>query len=187
MEQMLGPTIGGIGLNFASGYDKMAKGDWLGGIQTVTPAAVKNLVKTYAEATQGVTTSSGEEIVPADEFTHFELAAQAFGFSPSRIGLAYDARSAVKNVQSELSNRRAQLLQRYFENAMRGDDDEGVLEDIQAYNRSNPTNAITGEIILKAMRQKRKARLKKERGLALSRKDEHLRTLGRFGSYGPVM
>ncbi|HBG9398460.1 TPA: PLxRFG domain-containing protein [Citrobacter freundii] len=187
MEQMLGPTIGGIGLNFASGYDKMAKGDWLGGIQTVTPAAVKNLVKTYAEATRGVTTSSGEEIVPADEFTHFELAAQAFGFSPSRIGLAYDARSAVKNVQSELSNRRAQLLQRYFANAMRGDDNGEVLEDIQAYNRSNSTNAITGEIILKAMRQKQKARLKKERGLALSRKDEHLRTLGRFGSYDPVM
>lgn len=187
MEQMLGPTIGGIGLNFASGYDKMAKGDWLGGIQTVTPAAVKNLVKTYAEATRGVTTSSGEEVVPADEFTHFELAAQAFGFSPSRIGLAYDARSAVKNVQSELSNRRAQLLQRYFANAMRGDDNEGVLDDIQAYNRSNPTNAITGEIILKAMRQKQKARLKKERGLALSRKEEHLRTLGKFGSYDPIM
>lgn len=187
MEQMLGPTIGGIGLNFASGYDKMAKGDWLGGIQTVTPAAVKNLVKTYAEATRGVTTSSGEEIVPADEFTNFELAAQAFGFSPSRIGLAYDARSAVKNVQSELSNRRAQLLQRYFANAMRGDDNEGVLDDIQAYNHSNPTNAITGEIILKAMGQKQKARLKKERGLALSRKDEHLRTLGRFGSYDPIM
>lgn len=187
MEQMLGPTIGGIGLNFASGYDKMAKGDWLGGIQTVTPAAVKNLVKTYAEATWGVTTSSGEEIVPADEFTHFELAAQAFGFSPSRIGQAYDARSAVKNVQSELSNRRAQLLQRYFANTMRGDDNEGVLDDIQAYNRSNPTNTITGEVILKAMRQKQKARLKKERGLALSRKDEHLRTLGRFGSYDPVM
>ncbi|WP_410739375.1 PLxRFG domain-containing protein [Citrobacter portucalensis] len=187
MEQMLGPTIGGIGLNFASGYDKMAKGDWLGGIQTVTPAAVKNLVKTYAEATRGVTTSSGEEIVPTDEFTHFELAAQAFGFSPSRIGQAYDARSAVKNVQSELSNRRAQLLQRYFANTMRGDDNEGVLDDIQAYNRSNPTNSITGEIILKAMRQKQKARLKKERGLALSRKDEHLRVLGRFGSYDPVM
>lgn len=187
MEQLLGPTIGGIGLNFASGYDKMAKGDWLGGIQTVTPAAVKNLVKTYAEATRGITTSSGEEIVPADEFTHFELAAQAFGFSPSRIGQAYEARSAVKNVQSELSNRRAQLLQRYFANAMSGDDNEGVLDDIQAYNRSNPTNAITGEIILKAMRQKQKARLKKERGLALSRKDEHLRVLGRFGSYDPVM
>lgn len=54
-------------------------------------------------------------------------------------------------------------------------------------NRSNPTNAITGEIILKAMRQKQKARLKKERGLALSRKDEHLRTLGRFGSYESVL
>ncbi|MEG0533780.1 MAG: hypothetical protein RR610_21130, partial [Citrobacter sp.] len=51
----------------------------------------------------------------------------------------------------------------------------------------HPTNAITGEIILKAMRQKQKARLKKERGLALGRKDEHLRTLGRFGSDDPVL
>ncbi|EJI2350910.1 PLxRFG domain-containing protein, partial [Salmonella enterica] len=183
MEQMLGPTIGGIGLNFANGYDKMAKGDWLGGIQTVTPAAVKNLVKTYSEATNGVTTSSGEEVVPADEFSGFELAAQAFGFSPSRIGQAYDARTAIKNVQSDLSGRRTQLLQRYFANAMSGDDNSDVLEDIQAYNRSNPTNAITGEVIVKAIRQKQKARLKKERGLALSRKDEHLRALGRFGNY----
>lgn len=187
MEQMLGPTIGGIGLNFANGYDKMAKGDWLGGIQTVTPAAVKNLVKTYSEATNGVTTSSGEEVVPADEFTGFELAAQAFGFSPSRIGQAYDARTAIKNVQSDLSGRRTQLLQRYFANAMAGDDNSDVLEDIQAYNRSNPTNAITGEVIVKAIRQKQKARLKKERGLALSRKDEHLRALGRFGNYDPIL
>ncbi|MDE9619863.1 hypothetical protein [Citrobacter portucalensis] len=66
-------------------------------------------------------------------------------------------------------------------------EDGGVLEDIQAYNRSNPTNAITGEIILKSMRQKQKARLKKERGLALSRNDEHLRMLGRFGSYKPIL
>lgn len=187
MEQMLGPTIGGIGLNFANGYDKMAKGDWLGGIQTVTPAAVKNLVKTYSEATNGVTTSSGEEVVPADEFTGFELAAQAFGFSPSRIGQAYDARTAIKNVQSDLSGRRTQLLQRYFANAMAGDDNSDVLEDIQAYNRSNPSNAITGEVIVKAIRQKQKARLKKERGLALSRKDEHLRALGRFGNYDPIL
>ncbi|HCM1854066.1 TPA: PLxRFG domain-containing protein [Salmonella enterica subsp. arizonae serovar 56:z4,z23:-] len=187
MEQMLGPTIGGIGLNFANGYDKMAKGDWLGGIQTVTPAAVKNLVKTYSEATNGVTTSSGEEVVPADEFSGFELAAQAFGFSPSRIGQAYDARTAIKNVQSDLSGRRTQLLQRYFANAMSGDDNSDVLEDIQAYNRSNPTNAITGEVIVKAIRQKQKARLKKERGLALSRKDEHLRALGRFGNYDPIL
>lgn len=187
MEQMLGPTIGGIGLNFANGYDKMAKGDWLGGIQTVTPAAVKNLLKTYSEATNGVTTSSGEEVVPADEFTGFELAAQAFGFSPSRIGQAYDARTAIKNVQSDLSGRRTQLLQRYFANAMAGDDNSDVLEDIQAYNRSNPTNAITGEVIVKAIRQKQKARLKKERGLALSRKDEHLRALGRFGNYDPIL
>lgn len=187
MDQMLGPTIGGIGLNFANGYDKMAKGDWLGGIQTVTPAAVKNLVKTYSEATNGVTTSSGEEVVPADEFTGFELAAQAFGFSPSRIGQAYDARTAIKNVQSDLSGRRTQLLQRYFANAMAGDDNSDVLEEIQAYNRSNPTNAITGEVIVKAIRQKQKARLKKERGLALSRKDEHLRALGRFGNYDPIL
>lgn len=187
MEQMLGPTIGGIGLNFANGYDKMAKGDWLGGIQTVTPAAVKNLVKTYSEATNGVTTSSGEEVVPADEFTGFELAAQAFGFSPSRIGQAYDARTAIKNVQSDLSGRRTQLLQLYFVNAMAGDDNSDVLEDIQAYNRSNPTNAITGEVIVKTIRQKQKARLKKERGLALSRKDEHLRALGRFGNYEPIL
>lgn len=58
---------------------------------------------------------------------------------------------------------------------------------IQAYNRGNPTNAITGEVIVKAIHQKQKARLKKERGLALSRKDEHLRALGRFGNYDPLL
>jgi len=128
-----------------------------------------------------------EEVVPADEFTGFELAALAFGFTPSRIGQAYDARTAIKNVQSDYSTRRSGLLQRYFVNAMNGDDNEDVLEDIRAYNRSNPTNAITGEVIVKAMRQKQKARLKKERGLALSRKDEHLRRLGRFGEYDPIL
>lgn len=187
MEQMLGPTIGGIGLNFANGFDKMAKGDWLGGIQTVTPAAVKNLVKTYSEATRGITTSSGEEVVPASEFTGFELAAQSLGFTPSRIAQAYDARTAVKSVQSDLSGRRSRLLQQYFMNVINGDDNSEVLEDIQAYNRSNPTNPITGDVIMRAIREKQKSRLKKERGLSLSAKDEHLRKLARFGKYEPLL
>lgn len=108
-------------------------------------------------------------------------------FSPSRIEQAYNARSAVKDAQTELSGRRSQLLQQYFANSMNGDDNSSVLEDIQAYNRGNPPNAITGEVIVKAIRQKQKARLKKERGLALSRKDEHLRALGRYGNYDPML
>lgn len=187
LDEALGPVIGGVGINFANGFAKMANGDWIGGTQAVTPAIIRNLVKAYGEGTRGVTTSSGEEVVPADEFTGFELAIQSLGFSPSRIEQAYSARSAVKDAQSELSDRRSQLLQQYFANSMNGDDNSGVLEDIQAYNRGNPTNAITGEVIVKAIRQKQKARLKKERGLALSRKDEHLRALGRFGNYDPIL
>lgn len=187
LDEALGPVIGGVGINFANGFAKMANGDWIGGTQAVTPAIIRNLVKAYGEGTRGVTTSSGEEVVPADEFTGFELAMQSFGFSPSRIEQAYSARSAVKDAQSELSDRRSQLLQQYFVNAMNGDDNSDVLNDIQTYNRGNPTNAITGEVIVKAIRQKQKARLKKERGLALSRKDEHLRALGRFGNYDPIL
>lgn len=187
LDEALGPVIGGVGINFANGFAKMAAGDWIGGTQAVTPAIIRNLVKAYGEGTRGVTTSSGEEVVPADEFTGFELAMQSLGFSPSRIEQAYSARSAVKDAQTELSSRRSQLLQQYFANSMNGDDNTDVLEDIQAYNRGNPTNAITGEVIVKAIRQKQKARLKKERGLALSRKDEHLRALGRFGNYDPIL
>jgi len=187
LDEFLGPVIGGVGINFANGFAKMANGDWIGGTQAVTPAIIRNLVKAYGEGTRGVTTSSGEEVVPADEFTGFELAMQSLGFSPSRIEQAYRARSAVKDAQTELSGRRSQLLQQYFMNSTNGDDNSDVLEDIQAYNRGNPTNTITGEVIVKAIRQKQKARLKKERGLALSRKDEHLRTLGRFGNYDPIL
>ena len=187
LEQMLGPTIGGIGLNFAGGYDKMAQGDWLGGIQTVTPAAVKNLVKTYSEATRGITTASGEDVVAPDEFTGFELAAQAFGFTPSRIGQAYDARTAIKNAQSDASLERSQLMQRYFAGTMNDADNSDVLDDIEDYNRSHPSNPITGEMIVRAVRQKQKDRLRKARGLALSKKDESLRALGRFGDYSPPL
>lgn len=187
LDEALGPVIGGVGINFANGFAKIAGGDWIGGTKAVTPAIIRNVVKAYEEGTRGVTTSSGEEVVPADEFTGFELAMQSLGFSPSRIEQAYSARSAVKDAQTELSGRRSQLLQQYFMNSTNGDDNSDVLEDIQAYNRGNPTNAITGEVIVKAIRQKQKARLKKERGLALSRKDEHLRALGRFGNYDPVL
>lgn len=187
MEQMLGPTIGGIGLNFAGGYEKIAKGDWLGGVKSVTPAAVRNLVKTYEEATKGVTTAAGDEIVPADEFSGIELAAQAFGFSPSRIGMAYDARSAVKGAQSEIQRERSLLLQRYFRTVMEKGDTSDILDDIQEFNHANPENGITGESIVKSVRAKQRARVKKQRGVALSRKDEHLRKLGRFGDYSPVL
>ncbi|QIP56105.1 hypothetical protein [Hafnia alvei] len=40
---------------------------------------------------------------------------------------------------------------------------------------------------VRAIRQKQQAWLRKERGLALSRKDEHLRALGRFGDYDPLL
>lgn len=179
--------MGGIGLKFATGYEKFAKGDWLGGVKDVTPAAVRNLVKTYEEATKGVTTASGDEIVPADEFTGFELAAHALGFSPSRIGMAYDARSAIKGAQSEISRERSLLLQRYFQTVMEKGDTSDILDDIQEFNRANPENGITGESIVKSVRAKQRARAKKQRGVALSRKDEHLRKLGRFGDYSPVL
>ncbi|MBJ3591164.1 hypothetical protein JGC56_08390 [Salmonella enterica subsp. enterica serovar Saintpaul] len=144
---------------------------------------MRNLVKTYEEATQGVTTASGDEIVPADEFTGFELAAHALGFSPSRVGMAYDARSAVKGAQSEISRERSLLLQRYFQTVMEKGDTSDILDDIQEFNRANPENGITGESIVKSVWAKQRARAKKQRGVALSREDEHLRKLGRFGDY----
>ncbi len=187
LQEMLGPLIGGTFVNFFKGASQGMNGDWLRGIQTMAPAGIKNIVKSYREGTEGETTQSGEEVVPASDFNMFELGAQSLGFTPSRISQAYDSRTAVKNAQGELADQRSQLIQSYFSNVMSGSDNSGVLDQITDYNRSNPTNLISGDTLVRAIRQKQQARLRKERGLALSRKDEHLRALGRFGDYDPLL
>lgn len=187
LQEMLGPLIGGTFVNFFKGASQGMNGDWLRGIQTMAPAGIKNLVKSYREGTEGETTQSGEEVVPASDFNMFELGAQSLGFTPSRISQAYDSRTAIKNAQSDLSTQRSQLIQSYFSNVMSSNNNAGTLNDIADYNRSNPTNAISGDTLVRAVREKQRARLRKERGLALSRKDEHLRELGRFGNYDPLL
>jgi len=72
------------------------------------------------------------------------LAAQALGFSPARISQGYDSRTAIKNVQGELSGKRSELIQQYFSNVMNQSSNEGVEQDIANFNRSNPMNTITG-------------------------------------------
>lgn len=159
------------------------KGDRLRGVKSVTPVTVRSLIKTYEEATKGVTTVAGGEIVPANEFSDIELAAQTFGFSPLRIGMAYDARSAIKGTQPEIRHERNFLLQRYFNTVMGKGNTSDILDDNQEFNHVNPGNGISEESILKSVRAKQRARVKKQSGVGLERKDEHLPKLGRFGGY----
>lgn len=65
--------------------------------------------------------------------------------------------------------------------------DEGRIVETQTVGNTLTFTSVAGRVLQNAVLPAFPVRRPKERGLALSRKDEHLRTLGKFESYDPII
>lgn len=178
LETIAGPVFG-IGGNIANGMQTMAQGNTLRGIEEMLPKSIKDPLKAYRYEQDGIQDKTGITIV--DETTIPEEVAQFLGFSPARGMEGFEGKSAIKNQETLLTQRRRQLMQRYGKDAEEGDTADS-LTAIQRWNIANPTMAIKGQDLLRSMREKAKRQSEAENGAYLSKKRRGLAELGEFAN-----
>lgn len=182
-QNILGPTAG-TALGLYTAADHMARGNWGKAAEAMAPKALRDLLKSVRESTEGVTTFNNE---PLMDLTAAESVGRLLGFAPARASEMYEARGAVKNAETALAEKRQRLLSAMAQARMDGDTEAAseAQADIMAFNQRNPEFRITGESVLKSIMARRRAMAQTEGGVQLPRSREILREKGRFAEVTP--
>lgn len=174
----------GIGINlFKALTDSSLPVDDFKRWERAFPRALRNVTKAIRIGVEGEERGRDlGQVVPFDPFEigeFLELAAQAGGFTPTRLSREYDRRAMLREAGNYLLARRA-LIFRQFDYATEMRDAEAV-RDVRAaarrFNRDAPRGLrITGGDLVKSRRGRRRRRRLVERGLPAQRQ---LHGLGR--------
>ncbi len=173
LQQAAGASFG-IAVSLARGLDYMTEGQYLRGMEYMTPKWMKDVFRTarYASESGTVTNRNGEIII--DDVTLFEHAQQALGFTPARLVQQYDSNSALKGYERQVTRRRQSLMNAYWL-AVRTKDNDGrksVLNNIREFNRSEwgRQNPITNEVLSRSVKQHFKMASKSQNGAHYNQK-----------------
>jgi hypothetical protein len=183
IEQLGGPALG-IANNIERGITKIYEGDTVKGIEAISPAALRNVIKSvrYVSDEANITNSRGAVIT--DDLDAMELIGQFMGFAPAR----YAQQSAKnnnemrkdKNVNAESSK----LKRRAYMAIKVGDYTEyrNIIDEIRAFNRRNPTVAIDADSLNKSLKASDRTTREMINGISISnrRRLEATRSLDEF-------
>lgn len=169
----LGGPVPGYGVNFLLGLGDVAKGMtelnagfFMRGVEELTPAVLRNGVKSLRYTLEGVRTR--DEYKQLDLDTSEKLG-QLFGFTPARVAEMYESITAVKNKEHRILNEQKALKDR-FARAVDDQDDKAkqrILEDIRGFNERNPMFGITSDTLNQSLKARRQHEAGMERGLYL--------------------
>ncbi|MEO5333532.1 MAG: hypothetical protein H7839_16080, partial [Magnetococcus sp. YQC-5] len=131
----------------------------------------------------GVLTMKGARVME-DQLSTAELLAVAIGFNPSRLAEQYAANNVTKEAEKFIIERRQELLN-HFGEAFRNKDDAGRERAKQAFiefNRHHPRYGITTQNVVESLQSHARAMAVMKGGIAVNRKLNDVRELGRFGA-----
>lgn len=179
MASALGP-VAGIGINVARGAQKIGEGNWARGLEDMMPSALRGPLKALRYAQEGAIDKTGIPIV--DNVGPVAVLGQALGLSPSEVREATEGKSAVKRLDSRISERRRILLQQYSKAMALGDSDAvtDARAEIQEFNNKQPDYRIKGESMLKSVVNRRRRIADAEDGIYLPKGHRSTREAGRF-------
>lgn len=185
----LGGPVPSYGVNFLLGMGDVAKGVtelnagfFMRGVEELTPAVLRNGVKSLRYTLEGVRTR--DEYKQLDLDTSEQLG-QAFGFTPARVAEMYESTTAVKNKEHRILNEQKSLKNR-FARAVDDQDDaakQRILEDIRGFNERNPIFAISSNTLNRSLKARRQREAGMERGMYLPPRRRALLEEGDFGDF----
>ena len=170
MVEMLGAGAGIVDGTFR-GYDLMTKGEVLRGIEAAAPAFIRNPLKAYRFADEGVLTARGDPII--EDITTREIIFQALGLTPQRLSSQYKINNQIKDIEQEILQRRMSLMDQYAK-AVRERDREGaseIMEEIREFNSRNPFKgvAITSDTIRRSIAKRESVSQETEKGINIAK------------------
>lgn len=180
IANILGPTAG-TALGWYTAADHMQRGAYDKAVEAIVPKFIRDPLKAYRESTEGVTTYTGE---PVMETTAAEEIGRLLGFAPANVSEMYEAKGAVMNAKTAIEEKRKNLLAEVVKARLAKDADaeRQAREEIRAFNKRNPRQAITSESIRRSLRNRQRNRDNREAGILLPESQEYLRERGRFAA-----
>jgi hypothetical protein len=174
MLNALGEAAGagfGIVTGIARGYEQMKKGEIYRGIEAMTPAAIRNLMKGGRYASEGALTGRGDPIV--EDITTAEVIGQIFGFSPQRLSSQYKINNQIKDIEQAVLKRRNALMDSYAK-ADREKDRAALNEirdEIREFNKANPAKGvvITPDTIRRSLKKRESISKETEKGIFITK------------------
>lgn len=182
-----GPVFG-IGVNAMAGISDIQNGNTLIGTEKLLPKAVRDLVKTYRYATEGIVDKTGIEIMPQENVSLNDIGQQVLGFRSAKIAQAQEGKSAIYKMDKEIGSKRQRLMNRYAKAYMAGDvvaADE-AWQDIKRFNagigKDYPKLKITKPKLMQSIKQRRRRIDDAEDGIYLPSSREASRQYGAFAT-----
>lgn len=182
-----GPVFG-IGVNAMAGISDIQNGNMLIGTEKLLPKAVRDLVKTYRYATEGIVDKTGIEIMPQENVSLNDIGQQVLGFRSAKIAQAQEGKSAIYKMDKEIGKTRQRLMNRYAKAYMAGDaaGAEEAWQDIKRFNagigKDYPKLKITKPKLMQSIKQRRRRIEDAEDGIYLPSSREASRQYGSFAT-----
>jgi hypothetical protein len=179
MAQALVGPVGSQIANLFVAKKMYEDGEYARMVESMSPRALSNLVAAGRMQQNGVRGIKGDKLINRD-LTPGEIINKAIGFNPSVITDSYAANSAIVKQRDKQNMAKSHLVNRYL-SALPTERNELFNGPIKDYNATvTPQEAITRMSLLKSERSRKGADKHTVNGLYLSKKNEHLRNIGRF-------
>lgn len=169
LEGMLGAPYSII-LNAEKGMKLVAEGQWDRGIETMLPAAIKNVLKGGRYALEGANTLRGDAVM--GDISGYNAAMQVLGFAPADLLKQYEENAYLTGKQKAITGTEKKLLKQYYM-AMREGDGERMSEiETKLYELGDkyPELGISGETIRKSVANRDRISANMYHGVQLNEK-----------------
>jgi len=138
LEQVGGPAFA-ILKRISTAPEFLERGQELRALERVMPTSIGNTIKAFRQSMEGVRNKNGVKIVE-DDPSLYESFMQVIGFTNPEVSEAYERARSLKEPERRLTQRRQNLLIRYWL-AFQEDDTDAVAsinEEINEFNKKAP-------------------------------------------------
>lgn len=178
-----GAPIGMVGTMY-DGIVAMANGDVAKGMEKVIPVkAVKDALRTYRYADEGMTDKRGNVILAPEKFDAWDLTLRGMGFTPTKESEYYAANAALQEAKMAATDVRTRLLRDYSEAKLKGEPTDEVDAKIAEFNERHPEKGVKIDMStkLKSVQARRKmAAERTESGLRVGKYEKPFAGAARF-------
>ena len=145
-----GPAVG-LANNFERGVEQILEGNTERGIESMAPAAMRNVMRSIRYYTEGAETLRGDPVIDDVGFGHAAL--QALGFAPAEYIRKMEINQNAKRIDRSISDKRSKLHKKYYIALRQGDGGEvqDIMTEIRRFNIRNPEYPITPESIRRSL------------------------------------
>ena len=181
IEAVGGPVVG-TALNMERGLKMINDGNVERGIEAMSPAAIRNVMKGVRFATEGAETMRGDPIVGDVHAGH--VLGQIMGFAPAEYTKQLQENASLKRKDRAAGTEKSKLYKRYYIAAREGDTSEmkAVLKDIKKYNKRFPQTAVTNKSFKQSMKAHQRTTSRMHHGIVLNQRmrNEHMRDAAEY-------